>query len=75
LIRLSPPLPITVFGDNENANSIATTRVQHRTRHIEARHYYMTEKVKEGMIVVKYLPTKELISDMFTKAMPRDAIH
>jgi len=43
-LNLSPPLPITVFGDNENANSIATTGIQHRTRHIEARHYYITEK-------------------------------
>jgi len=74
-LNLSPSLPITVFGDNENANSIATTGVQHRTRHIEARHYYITEKVKEGMIVVKYLPTKELILDMFTKAMSQDTIH
>jgi len=74
-LNLSPPLPITVFGDNENANSIAAAGVQHRTRHIEARHYYMTEKVKEGMIVVKYLPTKEMISNMFTNMMPRDTIH
>jgi len=27
------------------------------------------------MIVVKYLPTKEMISDMFTKALPRDTTH
>jgi len=70
-----PTLPITVYSDNENANSIATTGVQHRTRHIEARHYYITEKVREGMIMVKYLPTKDMIPDMFTKPMPQDTIN
>ena len=74
-LHLPPTLPITVFGDNENANSIATTGVQHRTRHIEARHYYITEKVQDGMIVVKYMPTKDMIPDMFTKPMPRDTIY
>ena len=74
-LNLAPTLPITVFGDNENANGIATTGVQHRTRHIEARHYYITEKVKEGMIAVKYLPTRDMIPDMFTKALPRDTSH
>jgi len=74
-LNLSPPLPITVFGDNENANSITTTGVKHRTRHIEARYYYITEKVKDGMIVVKYLPTKEMIANIFTKALPWDTIH
>lgn len=73
-LNLPPPLPITVFGDNENANGIATSGVQHRTRHIEARHYYITEKVREAMIEMKYLPTEEMIPDMFTKALPCDTI-
>ena len=55
-------------------DSIATMGVQHRTRHIEATYYYITEKVREGMIVVKYLPTEKMMPDMFTKALPRDTI-
>ena len=73
-LNFPPALPITVFGDNENANGIATSGVQHGIRHIEARYYYITEKVREGMIEVKYLPTEEMIPDMFTKALPRDTI-
>jgi len=42
--------------------------------HIEATYYYITEKVWKGMIVVKYLPTKKMMPDMFTKALPRDTI-
>jgi len=38
------------FGLQPGFDSIATTSVQHRTRHIEATYYYITEKVREGMI-------------------------
>jgi len=62
------------FGLQPGFDSIATTGVQHRTRHIEATYYYITEKVREGMIVVKYLPTKKMMPDMFTKALPRNTI-
>jgi len=62
------------LGLQPHFDSIAATGVQHRTRHIEATYYYITEKVREGMIVVKYLPTKKMMPDMFTKALPRDTI-
>jgi len=44
--------------------SLPRTGVQHRTRQIEARYYYITDKVKRKIKV-----------DMFTKALPRDTIH
>jgi len=62
------------FGLQPGFDSITTTDVQYRTRHIEATYYYITEKVRKGMIVVKYLPTKKMMPDMFTKALPRDTI-
>jgi len=62
------------FGLQPGFDSIITTDIQYRTRHIEATYYYITEKVRKGIIVVKYLPTKKIMPDMFTKALPRDTI-
>jgi len=73
-LNFPPALPVTVFGDNENANGIASNGVQHRTQHIEARHFCITEKVREGLIMVQYLPTEHMIPDMFTKTLPQDTI-
>jgi len=57
---------------NKNTNGIAATGVQHRTRHIEVRHFYIAGKVREGLIVVQYLLTEHMIPGMLTKALPRD---
>jgi hypothetical protein len=40
-----------------------------RTRHINIRYFYITDKIKDGTVVVTYCPTKEMISDYFTKPL------
>ena len=40
-----------------------------RTRHINIRYFYITDKVNDGTVAVSYRPTKEMISDYFTKAL------
>jgi hypothetical protein len=34
-----------------------------RTRHINIRYFYITDKIRDGTVVVTYCPTKEMISD------------
>jgi len=75
VLNLFPLLPITVFGNHQNANNIVTRRVNYRIRYIKARYYYIMEKVKDGIIVVKYLPTKDIIADVFNKALSQDTIY
>jgi hypothetical protein len=40
-----------------------------RTGHINIRYFYITDKINDGTVVVTYCPTKEMISDYFTKPL------
>jgi hypothetical protein len=41
-----------------------------RTRHIDLRYYYITDRIKRGELQVIYKPTDEMIADIMTKALP-----
>jgi len=60
-------------GDNFNANDIASgTIAPNHTCHIDIREHYVSEKVRDGMIMMKWVPTTEQTADIFTKPLPRD---
>jgi hypothetical protein len=40
-----------------------------RTRHIDIRYFYVTDKVKAGELSVEYCPTGDMVSDYFTKPL------
>ena len=40
-----------------------------RTRNIHIRYFYVTERVKDGTIVVTYCPTKEMVADYLSKPL------
>ena len=40
-----------------------------RTRHINIRYFFVTDKIKSGEVAVQYCPTDEMISDFFTKPL------
>ena len=43
-----------------------------RTRHINVRYFWTKERMKEGEISIKYLPTTEMIADILTKPIQGD---
>lgn len=43
-----------------------------RTKHIDIRHHFVREKIEEKVISISYLPTSEMIADIFTKALPHN---
>ena len=37
-----------------------------KTRHIEMRHFFITNRIEQKKISVKYFPTEEMYGDYFT---------
>jgi hypothetical protein len=40
-----------------------------RTRHINVRYFFITDRIKMGEVRVAYCPTEEMVADFFTKAL------
>jgi hypothetical protein len=40
-----------------------------RTRHINIRYFFITDRIKAGEVRVAYCPTEEMVADFFTKAL------
>ena len=55
----------------DNMPTIAFVKIgkstSHRTKHIAVRYFFMKEKIDEGEIEVEYIPTLQMLADMFTK--------
>ena len=64
--------PILIYGDNGGSLSIAKNPQYHkRTKHFDTRNHYIRQKVKEGIVEVKYCPTANMTADIFTKPLPK----
>jgi hypothetical protein len=71
-IRGEEKKPVTISCDNQGAIALAKDNKFHaRTKHIDLRYHFIREAVEDGKIKVKYVPTEDNVSDIFTKALPR----
>ena len=62
-----------LFYDNMSAISMAKNPVFHqRTRHINRKYHFIREALQEGVINVKFCRSEEQLTDIFTKALPKD---
>ena len=42
-----------------------------RTKHIDIRHHFVRESVQSGLIRISYCASKDMLADVFTKAVPK----
>lgn len=66
-------VPTIIYEDNQGTIHLTKNQVRSsRTKHIDIAYNFVYEKVQERTVVLKYVPTKEQIADIFTKALPRE---
>jgi hypothetical protein len=60
--------PMTLWVDNKGAIDLVNNwSVGGRTRHVDVRYYFLREMKEAGIIEVKWIPTNNNCSDIFTK--------
>ncbi|GKF56439.1 hypothetical protein Tco_0166779, partial [Tanacetum coccineum] len=64
---------IPMYCDNPNAIALCCNNVQHsRSKHIDIRYYFIREQVEKGMVELYFVTIDYQLSDIFTKALPRE---
>jgi hypothetical protein len=66
--------PIPIYCDNTRTISISKNPVIHsKMKHIPIKYHFLREQVIEKNIKVEYVGTKEHVSYIFTKPLPRES--
>ena len=67
-------LPTPLLADNRGAIISSTNGMgSPRARHLELRHHYIVEVVREGRLTPRYVETNKNKADVLTKALPTPA--
>ncbi|CAL4086573.1 unnamed protein product, partial [Meganyctiphanes norvegica] len=62
---------VVIYEDNKGAIDLAHHQTFHkRSKHIDIKYHLIRDYVKKKSVHVTYVPTKDNIADMFTKALP-----
>jgi hypothetical protein len=72
-IGFTQPFPTPLFIDSNSAISMIgnTNQVSNRTKHINIQYHWIREAIQNGLIETERVDTKENVSDIFTKPLPR----
>ena len=67
------PVPVTtIYQDNKSTillseNSKGSS--SKRTKHLDVRYFFITDRIKRGEVKVAYCPTENMLADFFTKPL------
>lgn len=62
--------PTIIYHDSQGALSLAKNKVMNdKKKHIDVKYHFKRENIGEHVLVLKYLSTEHILSDMFTKAL------
>lgn len=66
---------IILHVDNQSALQLAKNAVYHnRTKHIDVKHHFVREALEADLLELKYISTKNMTADIFTKPLARPII-
>lgn len=64
--------PLILNMDNQSAIAAVNNPEHHgRMKHIDIRHFWIRQIIRRKQIKVYYLPTQDMVADIFTKPLPR----
>ncbi|GJS91109.1 retrovirus-related pol polyprotein from transposon TNT 1-94 [Tanacetum coccineum] len=64
---------IPLYCNNCITIALCCNNVQHsRSKHIDIRHHFIQEQVKNGVVELYFVATDYQLADIFTKALPRE---
>lgn len=67
---------VLLYNDSQSAQKLVLNPIHHnRTKHIDTRYHFIREKVTEGLIDIKFIPTDKMTADVLTKPLRRVAHH
>ena len=61
-----------MFQDNQSAILLENNGKKsssERTRHINIRYYFITDRIKNGELEIEYCPTDNMVTDYFIKPL------
>ena len=63
--------PATVYQDNKSTICLANKgrSTSERTRHVKVRYFFIQHYLESKEIIMEYLPTGEMLADLFTKPL------
>ena len=71
-LRSTPDDPLILNCDNQGVIALAKDNKFHTcTKHIDMHYHFICEAVEDGKVVVQYIPTRDNISDIFTKPLTK----
>ena len=63
-----------LHADNQGCIALAWNQVTHTcTKHIDIHHHFIWERVDHGEIDLQYCSSKDMLADILTKQLPREA--
>ena len=68
---LTKDVSAQLFGDNRGSITLANTPGDHqKSKHLDVRYFYVRQKIDDGRLEVKWVPTTHQLADLLTKALP-----
>ena len=63
--------PVVIYQDNKSAIHLMTqgTSISNKSKHMKVRYFYVKEKHDNGIVVISYMNTHEMIADILTKPL------